>query len=95
MSTAKSRQRCRGYPAGTSGSAGVTGRIGPVLKVRTTAAPKMARRTATTRPPMPYASSPSAAATKVPRDQMLVNLIGASVGPHVGPGAYGAVTLSK
>ena len=36
-----------------------------------------------------------AAATKVRRDQMLVNVIGASVGPHVGPGAYGAVTLSR
>lgn len=35
-----------------------------------------------------------AAATKVPRAEMLVNVIGASVGPHVGPGAYGAVTLS-
>src|SRR6185436_14047204 len=35
-----------------------------------------------------------AAATKVPRDKMTINLIGPSVGPHVGPGAYGAVTLS-
>ena len=35
-----------------------------------------------------------AAATGVPRSEMLLNLIGASVGPHVGPGAYGAVTLS-
>ncbi|HUR15922.1 MAG TPA: DegV family protein [Candidatus Limnocylindrales bacterium] len=34
-----------------------------------------------------------AAATKVPRAEMLVNVIGASVGPHVGPGAFGAVTL--
>lgn len=32
--------------------------------------------------------------TKVPRDKVLINLIGASVGPHVGPGAYGAVVIS-
>ena len=35
-----------------------------------------------------------AAATGVPRDRMTINLIGPSVGPHVGPGAYGAVTMS-
>jgi len=35
-----------------------------------------------------------AAATGVARDKMTINLIGASVGPHVGPGAYGAVTMS-
>jgi DegV family protein with EDD domain len=34
------------------------------------------------------------AATGVPRDRMTINLIGPSVGPHVGPGAYGAVTMS-
>ena len=34
------------------------------------------------------------AATGVPRDRMTTNLIGPSVGPHVGPGAYGAVTMS-
>ncbi|HUG47720.1 MAG TPA: DegV family protein [Candidatus Limnocylindria bacterium] len=34
-----------------------------------------------------------AAATGFPRDQMSVNLVGPSVGPHVGPGAYGAVIL--
>jgi fatty acid-binding protein DegV len=34
------------------------------------------------------------AATGVPRDKMSINLIGPSVGPHVGPGAYGAVTMS-
>ena len=33
--------------------------------------------------------------TKVPRDKVLINLIGASVGPHVGPGAYGAVVMSS
>ena len=33
------------------------------------------------------------AATGVPRDRMSLNLIGPSVGPHVGPGAYGAVTM--
>ena len=33
------------------------------------------------------------AATGVPRSQISVNLIGPSVGPHVGPGAYGAVTM--
>jgi DegV family protein with EDD domain len=33
--------------------------------------------------------------TGVPRDEMTVHLIGASVGPHVGPGAYGAVVLSR
>ncbi len=32
-------------------------------------------------------------ATGFPRDQMSTHLIGASVGPHVGPGAYGAVVL--
>jgi DegV family protein with EDD domain len=36
-----------------------------------------------------------ARATGFPRDQMTMHLIGASVGPHVGPGAYGAVVLSK
>jgi DegV family protein with EDD domain len=35
-----------------------------------------------------------AAATGVSRDKMTINLIGPSVGPHVGPGAYGAVTMS-
>lgn len=39
-------------------------------------------------------ASELAAATGVPRDRMTINLIGASVGPHVGPGAYGAVTMS-
>jgi len=34
-----------------------------------------------------------AKATGFPRDQMSVHLIGPSVGPHVGPGAYGAVVL--
>jgi DegV family protein with EDD domain len=34
-----------------------------------------------------------AAATGYPREQMSVHLIGSSVGPHVGPGAYGAVIL--
>lgn len=33
------------------------------------------------------------AATGVPRSRMSINLIGPSVGPHVGPGAYGAVTM--
>jgi DegV family protein with EDD domain len=32
--------------------------------------------------------------TGVRRERMTVNLIGPSVGPHVGPGAYGAVTMS-
>ena len=31
------------------------------------------------------------AATGFPRDKMTTHLIGPSVGPHVGPGAYGAV----
>lgn len=35
-----------------------------------------------------------AAATRVPREKMTLNLIGPSVGPHLGPGAYGAVTMS-
>ena len=39
-------------------------------------------------------TSELAAATGVARDKMTINLIGASVGPHVGPGAYGAVTMS-
>jgi DegV family protein with EDD domain len=32
--------------------------------------------------------------TGVRREQMTINLIGPSVGPHLGPGAYGAVTMS-
>jgi DegV family protein with EDD domain len=36
-----------------------------------------------------------AKATGVPRARMTMNLIGPSVGPHVGPGAYGAVVLSS
>jgi DegV family protein with EDD domain len=32
--------------------------------------------------------------TGVRREKVTVNLIGPSVGPHVGPGAYGAVTMS-
>jgi len=39
-------------------------------------------------------ASELSAATGVPRDRMTLNLIGPSVGPHVGPGAYGAVTMS-
>ncbi len=35
-----------------------------------------------------------AQATGFPRDRMTIHLIGPSVGPHVGPGAYGAVVLS-
>jgi fatty acid kinase fatty acid binding subunit len=35
-----------------------------------------------------------AAATGVSRENMMITLIGPSVGPHVGPGAYGAVTMS-
>jgi len=34
-----------------------------------------------------------AKATGFPRDKMTTHLIGPSVGPHVGPGAYGAVVL--
>ena len=33
--------------------------------------------------------------TGFPRADMTMHLIGASVGPHVGPGAYGAVTLTR
>lgn len=33
--------------------------------------------------------------TKFPRDQVGIYLIGPSVGPHTGPGAYGAVILPK
>ena len=36
-----------------------------------------------------------AAGLKFPRDEMTFNLVGASVGPHVGPGAYGAVVLPR
>lgn len=32
--------------------------------------------------------------TGVARDKMTITLIGPSVGPHLGPGAYGAVTMS-
>jgi len=32
--------------------------------------------------------------TGLPRERMTLNLIGASVGPHVGPGAYGAVAVT-
>ena len=34
-----------------------------------------------------------ASATGFPRERMTIHLIGSSVGPHVGPGAYGAVIL--
>ena len=34
-----------------------------------------------------------AAVLDFPREQMTFNLLGASVGPHVGPGSYGAVVL--
>jgi DegV family protein with EDD domain len=40
-------------------------------------------------------SAELSAATGVPRDRMTITLIGPSVGPHVGPGAYGAVTMSS
>jgi DegV family protein with EDD domain len=33
--------------------------------------------------------------TRVPRERMTINLLGPSVGPHLGPGAYGAVTMSS
>jgi len=36
-----------------------------------------------------------AAMLDFPREKMTVNLVGASVGPHVGPGAYGAVVLPE
>lgn len=36
-----------------------------------------------------------AKATGYPRDRMSIHLIGPSVGPHVGPGAYGAVILKS
>ncbi len=36
-----------------------------------------------------------AAVLDFPREQMTFNLVGASVGPHVGPGAYGAVVLPR
>jgi DegV family protein with EDD domain len=36
-----------------------------------------------------------AAASGFPRERMTITLIGASVGPHVGPGAYGAVMLTR
>jgi DegV family protein with EDD domain len=35
-----------------------------------------------------------AQATGFPRQEMSVHLVGSSVGPHVGPGAYGAVILA-
>ena len=35
------------------------------------------------------------AASKFPRDQVGIYLIGPSVGPHTGPGVYGAVILPK
>jgi DegV family protein with EDD domain len=34
-----------------------------------------------------------AGATGFPREKMSIHLIGSSVGPHVGPGAYGAVVM--
>ena len=36
-----------------------------------------------------------AATLDFPRDEMTFSLVGASIGPHVGPGAYGAVVLPK
>lgn len=38
-------------------------------------------------------ASELAGAIRFPRERMTVHLIGSSVGPHVGPGAYGAVIL--
>jgi DegV family protein with EDD domain len=35
------------------------------------------------------------AAWDFPRSEMSIHLIGSSVGPHVGPGAYGAVVLQR
>jgi len=35
-----------------------------------------------------------ARATGFPRERMSLNLVGSSVGPHIGPGAYGAVVLA-
>ena len=32
---------------------------------------------------------------KFPREEMTFNLVGPSVGPHVGPGSYGAVVLPR
>jgi DegV family protein with EDD domain len=40
-------------------------------------------------------ASELSAATGVTRDNMTTHLIGSSVGPHVGPGAYGAVVLAR
>ena len=37
----------------------------------------------------------ASAAWDFPRSQMSIHLIGSSVGPHVGPGAYGAVVLQR
>jgi DegV family protein with EDD domain len=36
-----------------------------------------------------------AAAWGFPRERMTVTLVGASIGPHVGPGAYGALVLKR
>jgi fatty acid-binding protein DegV len=36
-----------------------------------------------------------AKATKFPRERISINLIGPSIGPHTGPGVYGAVILPK
>jgi DegV family protein with EDD domain len=36
-----------------------------------------------------------ATALRFPRERMTISLIGPSVGPHVGPGAYGAVILTR
>lgn len=36
-----------------------------------------------------------ATAARFPRDRITINLIGPSVGPHLGPGAYGAVVLTS
>ena len=40
-------------------------------------------------------ASELAGKTGVSRDRMTINLIGPSVGPHVGPGAYGAVVTAS
>jgi DegV family protein with EDD domain len=36
-----------------------------------------------------------AALLNFPRDQISIHLVGGSIGPHVGPGAYGAVVLPR
>jgi fatty acid-binding protein DegV len=64
-----------------------------LLELLGTAAPERVAVLHGESPDIEAFSDELAAATGFPRERMTVHLIGSSVGPHVGPGAYGAVLL--